>query len=397
MDQQTQQSRTRAVWRQLLNLRREAPLVHWFLVIWVLAEVTSAALGPLVIPDHVYLSLYLGNQARQNTRDFYCGKSQALVFDAECGWRNRPNYEREKWRIDEHGSRSTQAISITRNAKTRVLFLGSSLTNGGMSVSAGETISAAIEDSTTETLNFATMLYSLDQCYLAYRARMRKFAADFVVVGLSGNPTEGLTNRYVPYRVRTEIHMPYFKPRFGETEGELKLHTVPSPEEALTVLDSPDLLDRIGRSDGYAANFSGFKRFDQTPITHALWSLGVKFRNLHHLLQKSYSELDLLQALMGAMVATADEDGAPVVFMFLPDQDITWPGLRGRLPDHYSDMIARLRAAGFTILDGRQVLLDSGERPSRLYHRDGQHYSALGNRVIGASLKPLLAQPTELN
>jgi hypothetical protein len=94
---------------------------------------------------------------------------------------------------------------------------------------------------------------------------------------------------------------------------------------------------------------------------------------------------------MGALVREAAADGAGVVFMFLPDREIVTPGWRGRLPDRYGHMIDRLGAAGFTVLDGRRVLLESGERPSRLYHRDRQHFSALGNRVLGEALKPLLA------
>ena len=186
--------------RFLKACRSQAPVVFWFITILLAAEIFCCLLGPLVVPPRVYVSLYMGDQRRKKAEEFYSGNSEIFIYDAVCGWRNRPGYSHGNWVIDDHGTRSTGPVAIERNSKTRVIFLGNSLTNGGTHVLASETISAAVEDSVTESLNFATMLYAVDQCYLAYRAHLKQYRPDVVVLGLSGRPTDALVNRYIPFR-----------------------------------------------------------------------------------------------------------------------------------------------------------------------------------------------------
>lgn len=96
--------------------------------------------------------------------------------------------------------------------------------NGGTNVSNEETISAYIEDASTESVNFATMLYALDQVYLNYKERLGGYKADVVVVGLPGEFTAGLLNQYIPFRVRFENKMPFLSPALKCTRVSCRLY-----------------------------------------------------------------------------------------------------------------------------------------------------------------------------
>lgn len=376
--------------RRLMEMRAEAPIVYWALVACFLAEAGAALLGPFFVPAHIYLQSYMSDKAKANLVDFYTGKSSALVFDEHCGWRSTPNFAHGSWVIDQFGARSSGPITALPGKKKRILFLGSSLINGGNKVDNLQTISAAIEDSLTEALNMGTMLYSIDQSLLLYTSRLREFGSDVVVVGLSGDATEGLTARFVPFYRRSESSMPYFKPRFVEQAGVLKLLPVPAPDICRGVLASDVELRSLRDTDGYYGAFSGYCRFGMTPIADSVWHVASRARNLLLLMKKDKPGLDLLLPLMHRLEGEVTQDGARVIFLLLPNLKIVSPGWRAHLPDQYGGMVDRMRAENFTVLDGRRLLVESNQECRKLYSPDHEHYTPLGNRIIAAGLKPLL-------
>ena len=378
------------IWKRLTEMSTEAPIVFWSVIVLLTVEAGAVLVGPLVIPDSIYLRGYLSNEAKTNLEDFYTGSESALVFDEVCGWRNRPDFTRDKWVLDQYGGRSTHTIASEPGAKQRVLFLGSSLINGGTNVETSETISAMIEDANTESLNMGTMLYSLDQALLLYTSRLQDLGSDVVVVGLSGHPDEGLGCRFVPFYRRSETFMPYFKPRFQRLENRLELVPIPDREQCVTLLESPAQLKDLRDSDSYYGSFSSYQHYAFTPLARWAWRLSSRFSNLVPLLRWEDSDFDLLIALMHKVENEVRRDGARVVFLMLPDRGIAAPGWRGRLPDQYGRMVDHLRKEDFTVLDGRQVFRESNIATWELYHQDHQHLTPLGNRIIAAALKPML-------
>jgi hypothetical protein len=368
--------------------------VFWFVAILLTIEITFCVFVPLVVPDHAYLWLYLGDHRRSRAEELYTGNSEMFIYDQACGWRNRPGYRHDKWVIDEYGGRSTGPVSIERNSKSRILFLGNSLTNGGTHVLAGETISAAVEDSVTETLNFATMLYSVDQSYRAYRQHLKQYRPDVVVVGLSGWPTKALVNRYIPFRSKTQQNMPFFKPRFTLVDGQLELLDTPSPDACMSVYRSSEIIRSLKHTDDYYSYFVQDSRFGYTPIASAIKVFMQKARGFLRNLDQERPHMDLYREIIERMVVEVEKDGAKVVFMILPSKRLVKPGWRGRLPDQYGHLVAEMRSWGLTVLDGRRILLEAGIPINRLYYADGGHYSPEGNRVLADALKPLLATDT---
>jgi hypothetical protein len=392
MEQQTQGNVSAASGlRQLGGVRRKAPALFYGLVFLLAAELVAVVAGPMVIPNYVYLRLYLGKKARESTARLLADRDQFLMYDPVVGWRNRPNADRGNWRTDSLGSRSTHPFGLERLKPTRVLFLGSSLTNGGMGVAANETISAYVEDSTTEAINFGTMLYSLDQMYLAYSSELYRYNANVIVVGLSGDPADGLTNRYIPFRNRSETNLPFLKPRLLVIDTGVTLISVPPRQIYSQMLQAGDILDSLRSTDTYYGKFAQFSHFGLTPLSSGMWYLFEKARNLVRLVTEVDSTPLLSIVLMKRLEDEARSHGASVVFMLLADQSLTYPSAwRSRLPDQYGRTVEELRRRGFTLLDGRHVLWLADRTPWQVYGPDAAHFTAAGNRLIGQALQRLL-------
>ena len=373
------------------RFRRRAPALSYTLALWLGTELLAALLLPAIVPKHIALSWYLGEHARWATGIILdVHDTSFTVYDSLTGWRNRPGSSGGRWQIDSLGSRSTHRLHETKTRPRRLLFLGSSLTNGGDRVSAVETISAYCEDSLTESVNCATMLYSLDQVALAYRGSLHRLGADVVVVGTSAAPEEGLTNRYLPFFAHSEVLMPFFKPRFLLDGDSLRLVPVPTREQWRAMFHSSAMLDTLTRDEGFLDRFESYRRLGLMPLTASLRQALITASKLSLLLTGRRDALPLAERLMRMLADDAAGHGAKVVFMLLPARRFAFPtGLWRLLPDHYADLLARLRREGFVVLDGRDLLRRSGLPPDRLYS-DGNHFQPEGNRLIAAGLRELL-------
>lgn len=380
------------VCRQLLRLWSLSPLVFYTVLFLLLGDLAVAAIMPLFVPDEVYLDFYLGKEARESTEMFVNGKHPFLVYDDLLGWRNRTNVRHNKWKTDAHGARTTHRVSHASSEKSVVLFLGNSLINGGARVSNEETISAYIEDASTESINFATMLYALDQVYLGYKERLGKYKADVVVVGFPGEPTAGLFSQYLPFRVKFENKMPFLKPRFEMRSGELSVVPVPPLKSYERLFDNPEILKKLAKTDVYYGEFTKFKWFGLMPVSNAFYSVYERIRSYARWTWGSAEGMLLLKKLMDQMVLEARERNVLIIFVALPNLKTVAPGVFQRyLPDLYEEMMKDLKEEEYPILDARSALRQSGIPPEELFDADGVHYSSAGNRIIAAALKNAMA------
>jgi len=199
----------------------------------------------------------------------------------------------------------------------------------------------------------------------------------------------------VPFLQRSQVRMPYFKPRFVAEGDSLRLVPVPSPERWRSMFTSATILDSLGRDDGYLGEFESYRRFGLTPLSAGLRQAVKRARNLFRLLRGDQEALPLAVRLMRELVADAGGRQARVIFVLLPRrQEVFPPGWRRWLPDHYAGTAAGLRECGFSLLDGRDLLRASGLPPSRLFTADGRHFMPEGNRVLAAGLRKMM-QPVE--
>ena len=372
------------------GVRRKAPLLFRAICIWLALELAIAFIGPLCIPKSQYLSWYLGSKTLMATRKFLVGNA-VLVPDKVAGWRNKPNVAIRNWVTDAQGCRfAHQQLGLAKKPM-RIMMLGSSMVNGGTGVRNDQTISAYLEDDRVEVLNFGTMMYSMDQCLLRYRAELYKYGARELIVGIESGPTDGLKNLYVPFRMRDEANMPYLKPRFEFSGGSLKLVPV-DPELQLTgVPQCRELLEFLGKHDDFYPHFSDYCRTGFSPLAASCQFLTYKALSLSGYFLPEKGRNDLLLALMDQMVKEARKHGAGVVFVMLPVQaDLDRRGVHRFLPDVYARTLRTIRARNFVVVDGRRALLSSNEPASQLLSEDGIHYRPAANEVIADALRTIV-------
>ncbi|PKK84188.1 MAG: hypothetical protein CVT49_05165 [candidate division Zixibacteria bacterium HGW-Zixibacteria-1] len=367
---------------------RKAPVLTYTVFFLVIAELIMIFVAPAVVPDTAYMSLYLTDFAKENTTEYIQNTDKYNIRDTLVGWRNRPGCVYEKWYTDNLGARSTHEFDMAPKKAHRVMFLGSSLINGGPFVYIDETISALIEDSLIESVNFGVMRYSVDQVYLAYSAGLNRYGADVIIVELNAAPCEGLRNQYIPFRDRFATDMPYLKPRFMLKSGTLEYVPMP-PEELLdSVFKSPNLVEWLKNTDDYYSNYEDFKRYGQMPLSSGFWHILKKAGNLYRILFGDPEGEMILEKLMQRLVDEAGRQGASVIFLSLPDLNLTVPARwRKFLPDRYKIRLEHLRSKGFDIIDAREIFRKSGKYPRRLFVRDNRHLTPLGNRLVAEELK----------
>jgi hypothetical protein len=372
----------------LQRVRQGAPALFYCVISLILAELFMAIIAPIFIPESSYLKLYLGKAAFESTRRFLADKDEFLVYDPMVGWHNRPNVSRGDWQTDKLGSRSPHPINLSDNKPNCILFLGDSRINGGTGVKNSETIAAYIEDTLNQAINFGTMLYSLDQEYLAYISDLYRYEANIVVIGLPDDIELGLNNRYIPFRDRKEVNMPYFKPRYILYDTTLVLLPVPSRAEFTKTLESADLLDSLKTADDYYPRYWQFKHFGLTPIASSAWYIYTKARNLMSLIRGNENISPLAKDVLRVVNDSVAAHRASAIFIVFPEQKQTFMSRwRAMLPDTYGRAIAVLKLKGYKILDCRQVLRESHRQPWELYAADGIHLTAEGNRIVAEALR----------
>jgi len=377
---------------QLLQARRKAPVIFWTIIFIALAEFFVIVVAPLILPDHFYLNLYLNKKSKASLTEFVAGQDQFLVYDNVVGWRNRPNTSYDEWQVDEYGSRSTHRFGYHKSKPTRIMFLGNSLINGGVHQNVGETISALVEDSVTESINFGTMLYSVDQMYLDYVNRLHQFESDIIVVGVQSDPGDGLVNQFIPFWKRSEANMPYLKPRFKYDNERLELVSVPELELYSRCLNESQLFDALAAADDYYADFDSYKRFGLLPLSSSLWNIARRSANFSHLLDEEADYQDLVIAILELLRQESEANGAHLVVLMFPDQEKAFPGgLRSLLPDKYGNLVSSLRQSGFEVVDARDAIRRSTLAPWQLYFEDRRHFLKAGNKAIAGALKERVA------
>ncbi|NKB37605.1 MAG: hypothetical protein GKR93_10610 [Gammaproteobacteria bacterium] len=330
----------------------------------------------------------------KSTNDFLNNES-FLTPDSVTGWRNRASTHKAKWRTDSYGSRSSSEVSLTRNNNYRIMFLGSSMINGGTHVENYETISAYLENEEIETLNFGTMLYGLDQSFLLYTHNLKKFNPDIIIIGLDSNPVSVLGNLYIPFRDSREVNMPFLKPRYELKNSSLELVRI-DPSMLQNITSDSSILSFLSRHDDFYTQFSLFKHLGITPIANLLNSVRSKTESLRYYLNTQTDNTDLLLELMETTVSTIEGSGKRVIFIYMPNRADIEPGrLMGKFPDRYGIRQKLFKDNGFPVVSVRDIFLQSGIKNSIIYSGDNQHYTAVGNRIIAEHLEEIILLDTE--
>lgn len=376
----------------LRRLHDGSPTLFYTIGFLLAAEFIATFLAPKFLPQRLYLSLYLTDGCKTATTKFLDGTHRYFMYDDLLGWRNRPVSGEGYWQIDSLGSRSTHPFTRERTKPVRALFLGSSLMNGSAVIPVEQSMSAQLEDSLIEALNFGSMRYELDQVVLQYERRLAPFNATHLVVGLPGAGSQGLLNRYLPFRFHFDVDdMPFVKPRAVLNDTGLIWLEPPSPGLWSSYLSKGDFLKAVSVTEGFHDRFTEYEECAFTPIAASVGSFVHRLGNLRRLLLGNQESLPLELRLMDELDVDAATNQAHVVYLLFPDIEVVQPpGWRRFLPDHYHTLLDSLRAHGHVVLDIREVFRHSGLPPRDLYLNDGYHFSPRGNKLIAAAIRPYL-------
>ena len=349
-------------------------------------ELGAAFLLPLAVPGERYLDRFQPARADSSVATFLRGE-HTLLPDSTVGWRSAPLAREGSWRTDARGARATGRWEWGDPAALNVLFSGSSLINGGTTISNDETISAALEGPWIRTLDFGTMLYGVDQTLLDYRTRLRAFRPDVLVVGVDLDALAPIQNVWVPLRHPDEVLMPFVKPRFRLAGDSLELVPV-DPWGLLPLEERERLLRHIREEDGLVGRLDEFARFRQTP----LMALALRvYRGIVSRVAPATGdprEHLLLDRILEELRRTLEADGVRLVVLATP------PGrsATGAELEVVRSRIERWRGAGFQVVDGGRAFVDHRVPGVVLFLEDGEHYTPAGNQVLAAALAEVLAR-----
>lgn len=392
------------------TLQVRQSMLPYALGAWLLVELI-ASLGPLVLPNTWYLQAYLSDTAIEKTNEFL-NNASALVPSNTRGWENRPGFERGEWVIDEFGGRHHRKFTLDKPANTvRTLFLGSSLINGSNAVDNHGTISALFENQYQmlhssrknqlhlEAMNFATMMYTLDQIRIQI-PDLLYLGPDQLIIGLHEDPSAGLKSVYIPFRLPSEENMPFVKPFFSYGNDQLQQHS--APLWSLASLDQ-QALNEFKAHDDYYYEFSRFSHFSFMPITDYMSRTVIRGANMLDYFNESPSDFMLIRALMADIQAIADQQNIEVSYLYLPTQrSLVRPHVWKVIPDYYQNRLKWLQAEWSPeeitkikqppltqqphVIDVRRSFRESGLPASKLYIGDGLHFTRQGNSLIAEAI-----------
>jgi hypothetical protein len=372
---------------QFSSLRSSAPVIIKVFFLMIILEIFTSLVAPMIIPDSWYLKWYLGERSIARTKQFLTGEIEVVPHEI-IGWVNKPGIKKKNWIIDEHGSRSTHPIKIDRLKPIRVVFLGSSLVNGGMEVRNNETISAYLEGDQLETINFGTMMHTLDQSLLLYKYRVKNYNADIVIVGIEADAVSGIKNHYIPFRFRHEVNMPLLKNRFILSSGSIKLINLSIRKELSSIPDNNELLDFLSDNDGFYYRYDAYRRFGFLPLTGGINRLYFKLDNFLKYFRQDSEGYQLLETLVRELEIEANKLNALIIILYLPNRKVyERGGIYKYLPDRYGEEVKKINLTDFNIVDARQIFRQSGKKAEKLFQRDRIHYKPIANRLIARTLK----------
>lgn len=176
------------------------------------------------------------------------------------GLRARINHEGGGYlvKVNQAGFRcNLEVVSQIPNGKFRILIFGDSFTAGG-GVSNKYRYSDVLETllPDVEVYNFGLPGTGTDQQYLAFREFAEQMDYDLIVAGVMVENILRVACRYRPYRSETGEGLLMAKPYFSLNNGELNLHNVPVPKDAIV----PDALDPEQRQHVYGGSYQTLRK-----------------------------------------------------------------------------------------------------------------------------------------
>ncbi|MEJ2539192.1 MAG: SGNH/GDSL hydrolase family protein [Gemmatimonadota bacterium] len=357
-----------------------------------LLAVNGVLSEPILSPDA------LVERHRARLVDFMEAVDPVTVTDTLLGWRYRAGYAEGSDTINDQGVRASGDYPEEPSPDVlRVATFGDSFVYCS-EVANPDCWSAQLEaDGQVEVLNYGVGGYGMDQAYLRYLREGDALDPAMVIIGFAPVDLGRIVNRYRGFVSSNEG--PWFKPRFVESDGELRLLPTPagSVQEARALLADVDGLREVGEMDWWyesAVYESSLYRWSGA----ARLLTGVWIRLKRRLIDPDRlydgaifnegSTAFRLQLEVGLMFAdSVRARGAEPVVILFPSREDVEGSLNGR-PASYGPLAEAWRERGLEVVDPLPLFTRFDGDPGELFAPLG-HYSRLGYGLIATALAPL--------
>ncbi len=374
------------LWQQFLRILLQQYKFFLFCGLAVIFELLLSPILASLYSDVDFLKAYLEQNFYQTYRESpkFLNGNLYIELDEIRGWRNRPNAQDGNIVFDEYGSRSHKGMSLT-GKKSRILFVGDSRILGGNGVTNNETINAFLENEETETMNFASPDYSMDQSFLTMKETNDPFLPDTIVIGIDSNPGRLLDCHFLPFYDLSIL--PRLKPCYEIKENRLELR-IPSYRELLDNFPrNPNLLDYLREYDGHYFRFANFKReqlWKLTPILACFSKLRSAITKLSRQEQEPYKNQSLVEMLIQETRRYAVQKKIRLIYVLFAKRD----EIQGN-HENYDRTEKMLRGNSIYFVDTRLLFQQYPGEVLELYV-DELHCSAQGNQIIALVLRHML-------
>ena len=378
---------SRRVGWMIPGLRKAMPV----LAVIIVLELILAPILPRVLPRSWYLKSYLQREALREVGEFLDGRL-CIEPDNLLGWRNRAACCCGKIENDKFGARSSRYIpgpTPFSGRSTKVILLGDSLIHGWNRVTNQETISHFLNNHNMEAVNFGCVSYGLDQVSLLMERTAARFKPDVVVIGLESGGEEIVGCHFQPFIYRSEICVPFLKPRYVLANGKLELK-VPDFRKLLKGLPyNKEFFDFLEKNDPYYKNFVQYQQIASTPLLGLFHEMKQKtetsLRRVAGWPEANTCDLEsedfkLLEALVMHTVRLAHQNDIQLIYLLFPGKEY----LKDNDGSNYDRLKAFFRDHGVMYVDVLQNIKKQGY-PYNTFIKNF-HYTPQGNRIIAQSL-----------
>jgi lysophospholipase L1-like esterase len=297
-------------------------------------------------------------------------------YDAVLGWAHQPGQNsifetpqfRTSVRINQEGLRDPEHSYARPNNGQRILVIGDSFT-WGYGVEEADRFSPQMQAAlNVEVINAGVSGYGTDQELLWLQNEGVKYDFDLVILQMAGNDI-GDNDQHL-------VHTIYYKPQFALKDGQLVLQGTPVPqasrqEKFVYTLTQESAL-AFFMVQGYFDLLTTYSNLKHQAQGASPASSGA---------QAPAAPFALTLALVDKIKAIAASKHANFMIVSTPRW---WNAPAGVT---YPDLIASLRAKGYTVLD---VEAQPGFDAERMLIPDDGHWNAAGHKFVAGQLETVI-------
>ncbi len=369
-----------------------------FLLLYAFFECTSAAaLFCLARFKNIhYMPVDRLSSDQVATIESFIDKSaNYFEFDNATGWTIQSNGRyKELYQANSAGIRADREYGYDiPEGVVRICTFGDSFTHCD-DVGNDSTWQVFMESSmpNLEVLNFGVGAYGLDQAYVRYRNKGRRYKTDFVFIGFMPENIFRMVNTFRAF-YQADTGLPLSKPRFVLHEDGIVLlpNPLPSLADYRALLEDPKAqTSKMGVHDYFYLQRYTSGILDLSPgmrlFKMIMERVAMYFSGNEPIKKGVYNEsseaFEVTLKVFDLFYRSCQEHATPVILVF-PYMGNMQQALRNG-PKEYAPLLEYFDTKGYRYID----LMDAFEPELRQGNLDelfaGLHYSARANRIVAA-------------